>query len=98
MLYRDENSEFGYVILPDMKWDLMNVSTLYLVAISSSPVIRSLRDIRKEHLPMLRSIRKEACRVVQDKWGLAEGNLRFYVHYQPSYCKSIGSLETLVQA
>lgn len=85
MLYRDTSVDYGYVLLPDMKWDLTTISSLYLVAIASSPNIRSLRDLRKSHLGMLRSIRREARRVVKDKWELGYGTLRMYVHYQPSY-------------
>lgn len=85
VLYRDTSVDYGYVLLPDMKWDLTTISSLYLVAIASSPNIRSLRDLRKSHLGMLRSIRREARRVVKDKWELGYGTLRMYVHYQPSY-------------
>ncbi|OCH87060.1 scavenger mRNA decapping enzyme [Obba rivulosa] len=85
VLHRDTSPEFGYVLLPDMKWDLVTVSSLYLVAIAVSRNIRSLRDLRKGHLGMLRSIRGEAARVAQEKWGLDRGSLRMFVHYQPSY-------------
>ncbi|KZT13309.1 scavenger mRNA decapping enzyme [Laetiporus sulphureus 93-53] len=85
ILHREDVAEYGYVMLPDMKWDRTTLSSLYLVAISTSPTIRSLRDLHKCHIPMLRSIRKEAARVVQEKWGLERGSLRMYVHYQPSY-------------
>lgn len=70
-----------------MKWDLITIPALYLVAIANSRSIRSLRDLRKIHLPMLRSIRVEATRIVKEKWGLGDGATRFFVHYQPSYCK-----------
>ncbi|KAH8117217.1 scavenger mRNA decapping enzyme [Phellopilus nigrolimitatus] len=85
ILYEDVSPTSGFVLLPDMKWDLTNVSTLYLVALTHTHTIRSLRDLRGEHLPMLKSIRGEATRVVKERWSLEEGGLRFYVHYQPSY-------------
>ena len=88
VLVRDNSSTHGFVILPDMKWDLITIPSLYLVAIAHSSSIRSLRDLRKVHLPMLRSIRAEATRIVKEKWGLDDGAVRFFVHYQPSYCKS----------
>ena len=75
------------MILPDMKWDLKTVSSLYLVALVQDRSIRSLRDLRKRHVGLLSSIRSVAERVVQEKWGLGRGALRMYVHYQPSYCK-----------
>jgi m7GpppX diphosphatase len=70
-----------------MKWDLRAVSSLYLVAIAVSPNIRSLRYLRKHHIPMLRNVKREAERVVKEQWGLDKGSLRCFVHYQPSYCK-----------
>ncbi|TFY51808.1 hypothetical protein EVJ58_g10369 [Rhodofomes roseus] len=85
VLHRDSHPEFGYVLLPDMKWDLTTLSSLYLVAIASSPTIRSLRNLTRAHLPMLKSIRREAHKAVNDKWGLERGALRLFVHYQPSY-------------
>ncbi|KAH8083285.1 scavenger mRNA decapping enzyme [Cristinia sonorae] len=85
VLFKDPSPESGFVILPDMKWDLITMSTLYLVAIVLTQDIRCLRDLRKHHLGMLRNIRSQATKVVQEKWGLADGSLRFYVHYQPSY-------------
>ena len=77
----------SFTILPDMKWDLKTVSSLYLVAIVQDRSIRSMRDLRKRHVGLLKDIRREAARIVNEKWGLGNGSLRIYVHYQPSYCK-----------
>ena len=88
VLYRDPLPEYGYLMLPDMKWDLTTLSSLYLVAIAFNRSIRSLRDLNKTHLGMLRNIRREAVRVVKERWGLDQGSLRMFIHYQPSYCQS----------
>jgi len=77
-----------YLILPDMKWDLKTVSSLYLVALVQNRSIRSLRDLNRSHLGLLKSIRCEASRIVKERWGLGTGSLRMYIHYQPSYCVS----------
>ncbi|CAA7265465.1 unnamed protein product [Cyclocybe aegerita] len=74
-----------FLILPDMKWDLKTVSSLYLVALVQDRAIRSLRDLRHTHVELLKAIRHQANRVVQEKWGLERGSLRMYIHYQPSY-------------
>lgn len=87
ILHKAPSPDFGYVLLPDMKWDLITVSSLYLMAIALSSSLKSLRDLNKTHLPMLRSIRVEATRVVKERWGLGPGSLRLFVHYQPSYCE-----------
>lgn len=78
-----ENDDF--IILPDFKWDLKDVSTLYLQAIVRDKSIRSLRDIRYTHLQMLKEIRRQA-HIAVERWGIERGGLRLYVHYQPSYC------------
>ncbi|KAH6916829.1 mRNA decapping enzyme [Coprinopsis sp. MPI-PUGE-AT-0042] len=78
-------SNASFLILPDMKWDLTTVSALYLMALVKDGSIRSLRDLRGEHIPILKGIRDEADRIVKEKWQLKPGSLRCYIHYQPSY-------------
>ncbi|KAF8605694.1 scavenger mRNA decapping enzyme [Ceratobasidium sp. AG-I] len=85
ILYEDPSPTDGFVIVPDLKWDGTTMATFYIQAIVHTRDIRSLRDIRKRHLPMLRNIRKQAIKVAQDKYGLPAGALRLFVHYQPSY-------------
>ena len=70
-----------------MKWDLVTLSSLYLVALMLLPNIKSLRDLNRSHLPLLRSIRREATNVVKSRWGLEGSELRLFIHYQPSYCR-----------
>lgn len=80
------HSGADFMILPDMKWDLTTVAALYLVAIAQDRSIRSLRDLRGSHLPLLKAIRDESERIVKKKWNLTgKGSLRMYIHYQPSY-------------
>jgi m7GpppX diphosphatase len=76
-----------FLILPDMKWDLTTISSLYLVALVQDRSLRSLRDLRKRHIGLLRAIHMEAERIVDEKWGLKKGGLRLYFHYHPSYCE-----------
>ena len=76
-----------FLILPDMKWDLQTISSLYLVAIIRDDNIRSLRDLRPKHLPLLKTIREEAYRIVEEKWNIGRLGLRMFIHYQPSYCQ-----------
>jgi len=85
ILFEDYSPTHGFVILPDMKWDRKSVGSLYLVAIGRSPLIRSLRDLRKAHIPMLKSIKEEGSRMATRHWGIPKGGLRFFIHYQPSY-------------
>lgn len=80
------NASPDFLILPDMEWDTTNVSTLYLLALYTHSDVHCMRDLRKKpHLGMLKNLRRDAWRVVQDKWGINYGGVRMYVHYQPSY-------------
>ncbi|GAB1522246.1 hypothetical protein RhiTH_005360 [Rhizoctonia solani] len=85
ILYEDRSPTEGFIILPDLKWDGTTMSMFYIQAIVHTRDIHSLRDIRKRHLPMLRNIRRQSIKVAQDKYGLPAGQLRLFVHYQPSY-------------
>ncbi|KAJ7504454.1 scavenger mRNA decapping enzyme [Mycena galericulata] len=78
-------SSSDFIILPDMKWDLHTVGSLYLIAIVRDENLRSLRDLRTRHISLLKNIRREASTVAKDKWGIQTGGLRMHIHYQPSY-------------
>ncbi|KAF8074074.1 scavenger mRNA decapping enzyme [Lyophyllum atratum] len=78
-------SSSDFLILPDMKWDLKTISSLYLVALVQDRSIRSLRDLRRRHVGLLKAMQREGERVIFEKWALGKGSLRMYIHYQPSY-------------
>ncbi|KAI5477564.1 scavenger mRNA-decapping enzyme DcpS [Pseudohyphozyma bogoriensis] len=85
VIYRDEDPETGFVLTPDLKWDQTNMSSLYLLVLTQSRSIKSMRDLRPSHLPLLKKIRKEAERAAIAKYGIDKGELRMFVHYQPTY-------------
>lgn len=63
------------------------MSMLYLQCIVHNRHIRCLRDLIPQHLPMLKNIRKNAEAAAMEKYGVTKGDLRMFVHYQPSFCK-----------
>lgn len=73
------------------KWDQKTMSALYLLVLTQDRTIRSLRDLRTRHLPLLRKIRSECERIAIERYGIEKGELRFFVHYQPTYCASHAS-------
>nr|CAG4644810.1 EOG090X06NK [Leptodora kindtii] len=85
IIFNDPDLETGFVLLPDMKWDCKTTTNLYLVAIVRKRGIKSLRDIRAEHLPLLENIMKKGCVAIEEKYGVQKSELRVYLHYQPSY-------------
>lgn len=79
-------------ILPDLKWDRKTLSSLYLQAIVQDRSLRSLRDLTRAHVPLLRKIRTVAAQVVAQEYGLgtvegsdAREKIRCFIHYHPSY-------------
>ncbi|KAN0060078.1 hypothetical protein ACQY0O_008051 [Thecaphora frezii] len=91
ILYEDPDPERGFIVLPDLKWDQKTLSSLYLQAVVHDRRLRSLRDLTREHVGMLREIRDRAAQVAREQYGLrgrgAEqgGAVRCFIHYQPSY-------------
>ncbi|KZO94843.1 scavenger mRNA decapping enzyme [Calocera viscosa TUFC12733] len=79
------SSTSTHVLLPDLKWDQSTISSLYLVAIIRDHSLRSIRDLRKRHVSMLKEVRADARRIAKEKWGVDSGQLRMYFHYAPSY-------------
>lgn len=92
ILYEDPDPKNGFIIVPDLKWDQKTTSSLYIQAIVHNRELRSIRDLTKEHVGMLDKVREQASKVAFEKFGLtgrdesgSEGNVRCFLHYQPSY-------------
>ncbi|KAG0258317.1 hypothetical protein DFQ27_004693 [Actinomortierella ambigua] len=86
ILFRDNDPDTGFIVLPDSKWDRKTLSSLYLLAISMRSDVRSMRDLTTKHLPMLKNIREKALKMVPEKFpGVASDEVRLFVHYHPSY-------------
>jgi len=91
VIYRSDEAEeaagLGFVLIPDLKWDGTTLASLYLSAIVRDASIRSLRDLRPRHVPLLKRIREQAYASTKEKYGVEAGQLRTFIHYQPSYCE-----------
>ncbi|KAI6661798.1 M7GpppX diphosphatase-like [Oopsacas minuta] len=85
VLCRDNDPSIGFVLMPDLKWDITDKTTLYLLAIVMRRDIKSIRDLTKEHLPLLKNIRSKSLAFITEKWGYSQREIRSYIHYQPSY-------------
>lgn len=91
ILFEKPDPKNGFIIVPDLKWDQKTASSLYIQAIVHNRELKSIRDLKQEHVTMLESIKQEASRVAFEKYGLtgrndsAEGNVRCFLHYHPSY-------------
>ncbi|XP_068153730.1 m7GpppX diphosphatase [Drosophila tropicalis] len=85
IVFEDKDPETGFVLLPDLKWDGVNVENLYLLGIVHQHNLKSLRDLRGSHLPLLRNLRQSSKDAIQKRYGLNPSQLRMYFHYQPSF-------------
>ncbi|TXT08842.1 hypothetical protein VHUM_02970 [Vanrija humicola] len=85
VLFRDEDPATGFVLTPDLKWDGETLSALYLTALVQTREIRSIRDLTREHIPLLCRIEEQAYATAAERYGVEKGQLRLFVHYQPSY-------------
>ncbi|KAJ2849385.1 hypothetical protein GGI22_005545, partial [Coemansia erecta] len=84
IIFEDPDPVNGFVILPDLKWDASNPNNMYLVAIVHRRDVKSLRDLTRQHLPLLKNIAQKSQHAAQ-RYGVPPDQLRLYVHYQPSY-------------
>ncbi|KAG9064165.1 hypothetical protein KI688_003353 [Linnemannia hyalina] len=86
IILRDNDADTGFIVLPDSKWDKRTLSSLYLLAISMRSDVRSLRDLKPEHLPMLKNLRDKIMALIPVRFpGVASDEVRMFVHYHPSY-------------
>ena len=85
IIFEDLDPEVGFILLPDMKWNVEDLASLYCIALPLKRGIKSLRDLTKEHIPLLRNVKQKAVDTIATKFGVAKDSLRLYLHYQPSY-------------
>lgn len=70
----------GFVLLPNM--DSRDSGPRTFLAIAADGDLRTLRDLRGRHLPLLRRLREEGGRALV---GLSDEPLTPYLHYPPSF-------------
>ncbi|PSK39093.1 hypothetical protein C7M61_002406 [Candidozyma pseudohaemuli] len=85
VLYHDKDPQNGFVLLPDMKWDRISMDALYLMAIVQRTDISSVRDLNSSHTDFLKSLQERVKKLANETYGVAEDELRVFIHYQPSY-------------
>lgn len=85
IVFEDPDEENGFILLPDMKWDGQQLTDLYLSAIVRRRDIKSIRDLRQDHLPLLYNILNKGTSEIAKKYNIPRSQLVMYFHYQPSY-------------
>lgn len=85
VIFRDDDPDTGFILLPDMKWDQESASQLYCLAIVTRRDLLSLRSLSTQHLPLLRNLLSTGCAELERRFGVKSHHLRVYLHYQPTF-------------
>lgn len=60
--------------------------------LTQSRSIHSMRSLRPSHLSLLKKIRRDVEIEAMKAYGIEKGELRMFVHYQPTYCMYLSFL------
>ena len=85
IICEDPEPQLGFVMIPDLRADVNSVMTFHALAIVQRRDVMSVRDLRGEHLPLLRNVRDKCLEAIQSKFAIAKSKLRVLLHYQPSF-------------
>jgi len=58
---------------------------LYLIGIVHEKNLKSIRSLRKHHLPLLKKLWRDGTDAISARYGVPRSQIRAYFHYQPSY-------------
>lgn len=75
----------NFVMLPDYKWHEGNLDQLYCLVIFKDLSLRSIRDLKDEHLGLLENTLKQVQKKIHSKYNVHDNQLLAFFHYHPSY-------------
>lgn len=81
VLFNDDD----FIFLPDLKWDLKDIDSLYYLAIVKDKRLMSLRDLNTNHLNLLNKIYNVGTELLCAKYNISKEKIRVYFHYHPSF-------------
>jgi m7GpppX diphosphatase len=81
ILYNDDK----FAILPDLKWNGIDMNSIYCLAIFKDGSFRSIRDFTSDHIELLKHIDTVSRKVIYKKYGIKSSKIRSYFHYHPSF-------------
>ena len=73
-----------FYLIKDKKWKDTSKNNLHLLSILHQKNIRSIRDLRKSHLPLLKNIRNNGLKFIKKTYQIPEEEILIYFHYYPS--------------
>lgn len=78
-----ENEQF--MLQKDWKFSDRDIETLYCLALPMQRDLRTIRDLSKEHLDLLKSIRDNSYASIEKQFGLPKSQVKAFFHYFPTY-------------
>ncbi|KAI9801788.1 MAG: hypothetical protein M1825_003160 [Sarcosagium campestre] len=81
VILRVSGGEEGFLVLPDLNWDRITLTSLHLLAIVERRDIWSLRDLKKRHIPWLQHMREKLLDATPNLYpGIEKDQLKLYIH------------------
>ena len=62
-----------------------SVGDLYCLGITKVKGIATMRDLTKDHIPMLEEMKREGLKVIEKVYGVPKDQIRVFVHYHPQF-------------
>ena len=86
IIFEDPDPETGFILAPNHRWSVKSdPKFLRCLAIIRQRGVKSLRDLRASHSPLLRNMMEKVVAAINRRFGLQPSQLRCYFHYQPSH-------------
>ena len=75
--------ESDHIVVKDTNWNSDSSDLFYILSIPFE-LIKTIRELRKKHIPLLEDMKKK-CLLVAKDYNLNESQLYFFFHYHPSF-------------
>lgn len=80
VLYRDDKC----VVFINYFWDGKDIDKMQLLCMPTDRNLRTIRSLDFWSLPLLKHMRKVTLDIIREKYGLEQGDIKMYFHYEPS--------------
>ena len=80
ILYRDDKC----IVFINYFWDGKDIDKLQLLCMPIDRNLRSIRSLDASHIYLLEHMKTVTLNVIREKYGLEEGYIKMYFHYEPS--------------
>jgi len=102
IIFEDPDPKNGFILLPDLKWDVKDKKNLDILLLVNRRDLNTVRDLKESHLDFLQNMLAMVPKIIKEKFGLPEKELRLFFHYPPSHyhlhlhvtstCVNVGAL------